>query len=91
MTALTHREQIAYDMIREAAYLQKPCPSNLDIAVAIDCESLATPPRLLKRLEAKGLIHVERYQCGRTVTLADNGRRTRPTDTTPHWRPGVTC
>lgn len=75
---LTPAEAIAYRMIYEAAEAGEPCPMNVDIEIAIGANSSSMGPITVRRLEAKGLITVERYYRARVVTVIATGKTTAP-------------
>jgi Mn-dependent DtxR family transcriptional regulator len=78
MQPLTRQESIVLAMIERAAFTGKPCPSNLDIEMELNCNSSSIAPTIIRRLEEKGYIKVTRYQRAREVTLTSTGMSTAP-------------
>lgn len=76
----------AMRLIEQAASLGEPCPKNETIAVAIGYSSVSASCRVLNRLEANGLIHVERGAINRVVTILATGKRTAGVVHHQHWR-----
>ena len=76
MQGLNEFEAITYEMIERAANRGEPCPSNLDIEMALGCSSTSVAPTVVKMLEQKGLILVTRYQRAREVTIISTGKST---------------
>lgn len=84
---LTDSELIVFAAIKVAARNGEPCPTNMDLAELLACNSIATPCRALKSLEAKGFVTVERYQHARQVFIRGTGLSTaEPRNKTTHWR-----
>lgn len=75
---LNEYERITLKMIEDAAEADKPCPSNLDIEMALGCNSTSVAPTVVKMLEGKGLIEVTRYQRAREVKIVSTGKSTAP-------------
>lgn len=73
---VTPWEAIAYDEIRRAAQAGDACPLNLDLEMMFECNSTSVAPSVVKRLEAKGLIIVRRYQRFREVQIVATGQWT---------------
>lgn len=73
---VTPGEAIAYDMIAAAAASNQPCPDNIDIELANGWNSCSQGPKMVKRLEIKGLIVVRRYQRFREVQIVATGEWT---------------
>lgn len=73
---VTPWEAIAYDEIVLAAQAGTPCPLNLDIEMLIECSSGSVVPKVVQRLERKGLIIVKRYQRFREVQIVATGEWT---------------
>lgn len=77
-----------YAIIESVVRAGIPMPTNEELAGKLGCSSIATPARLLSRLEAEGRVQVTRYQTARAVYLPalrasalsqrQGGR--------PHWR-----
>jgi Mn-dependent DtxR family transcriptional regulator len=78
MQPLTRQESIVLAMIERAVFAGKPCPSNLDIEMELNCKSSSIAPTIIRRLEEKGYIKVTRYQRAREVTLTSTGMSTAP-------------
>jgi hypothetical protein len=70
-----------FAMIEAAANTGKPCPSNEDIAFALDFSSGSSGARILGHLERAGLIRVDRIlRSVRVATILATGKKTlRPT------------
>lgn len=78
-------------LLTRAAEADEVCPSNNDLAVAIDAQSSATPVRMMQLLEADGLIKVSRFGAGREVTIVATGKKTRWDGARkPHFRQTAT-
>ena len=73
--AVTNTEQAVIDFIAEAAARGEKCPSNTVIADHIGY-GLTNISSLLKTIEAKGAITVERGNNKRVVTIVATGART---------------
>ena len=73
---MTPNETIVYDALCEAAEAKRPCPTNLDLEMLLGCDSTSTAPMTVKRLEARGLIEVVRWQRFRTVKICATGEET---------------
>lgn len=73
---MTPNETIIYDALCEAAAKKLPCPLNLDLEMLIGCDSTSTAPKVVKRLEQRGLIEVIRYQRFRQVRICATGQWT---------------
>lgn len=73
---VTPNEAIIYDEIVRAAEFGLVCPNYLDLNEAANLESSSASPSIVKRLEAKGLIMVKRYQRFREVTIIATGQTT---------------
>ena len=74
--ALNEFETITLAMIRRAAQAGEPCPTNLDIEIELGCNSTSVAPSVVKRLEDKGIIRVNRYQRAREVEIIETGEKT---------------
>lgn len=68
-----------------AAEAHETCPTNDALAVAIQASAVAASD-LVRRLERRGLIKVQRGNCTRVVTVLSTGKRTLGQVTAPHWR-----
>lgn len=75
---LSPREQIIYHLIREAAEKGEPCPDNLTLAMAADLASISGPARALKKMEAQGLLTVQRGINWRIAIFPDGPATARP-------------
>lgn len=63
------------------------CPTVTHFAVLLDCSEGGTVVGIMKRLEARGLIRVQRYQKTRQVTILATGAQTaEPKSKAIHWR-----
>ena len=65
-----------FDMLADAADAGAPCPSNIEIEVAIGASSSSMGAKAVDRLEQGGRIHVKRGQRARVVTIVATGRST---------------
>lgn len=74
-----------FAMLVRAAEAGAVCPSNPAMAEAIGASSVANGPRILSKLEKRGLIRVMRGACSRVVIITATGKRTAGEITTPHW------
>jgi SOS-response transcriptional repressor LexA len=80
-------EALTLALIERAADQGQRAPTCDEIQELIGCESSSTPAMLVKYLERKGLIRVERYQRERQITIIATGRATAPVKTKAiHWR-----
>lgn len=73
---MTPNETIVYDALCEAASLGAVCPNYLDLNELIGAESSSTSPSIVKRLEDRGFIRVQRWQRFRQVTICATGEST---------------
>lgn len=73
-------EQLA-QMIFDAAFNGKPCPTNLEIAAAFGYASSSRGAALILELEKSGRIFVERHHQTRVVTLRHTTIDGRPVRT----------
>lgn len=76
LAGLTWTERTTYRALVEAAEAGLPCPSNIDIEMLCGYNSCSMGPVMVKRLERKGLIRVERFQRFRIVEIVATGART---------------
>lgn len=76
MTDLTPWETIVYEALCIAADRHEPCPVNLDLEMLIGANSTSMGPKMVRRLEEKGLIRVVRYQKFREVEIVATGKTT---------------
>lgn len=68
--------RITLAMIEKAAAANERCPTNTEIARAVGGKSMNTGSQAIARLEAEGLIAVERGNISRVVTIVASGART---------------
>lgn len=84
------KEVAMYAELTRCAELGLPCPRADDFAELLGGEeggAISTTVLVMHRLEQQGLIHVERFQRARVVTILASGKRTaEPNCKTPHWR-----
>lgn len=73
---LGEAERIAYRMINHAAETGLPCPVNIDLEVAAGFNSSSMGPKLVRKLENRGLIRVSRFQRFRMVEIVATGKKT---------------
>lgn len=73
---LAPAEQIAYRLINHAAEHGQPCPVNIDLEVAAGFNSSSMGPKLVRKLESRGLIRVSRFQRFRLVEIVATGKQT---------------
>lgn len=86
-SAATEAERIVLQALIKAANSHAPCPSNNELAELLGASSTATPVGILRRLQARGIIRVERFSTSRQVTIVASGRRTKIAGVkAPHWR-----
>ncbi|GGI82108.1 hypothetical protein GCM10007973_18190 [Polymorphobacter multimanifer] len=64
------------DMLTCAADAGAPCPSNARLAEELGVNSLKDVTGPIKRLEARGLIKVQRGNRARIVEIVSTGKRT---------------
>jgi DNA-binding MarR family transcriptional regulator len=84
---LTEMERETLALIAEATEAGRQAPTADDIQERIGCNSISTTVNLVRRLELRGLILVERFQRTRRITLVSTGKRTAAvSNETPHWR-----
>jgi len=73
---LAPAERIAYQLINHAAEHGQPCPVNIDLEVATGFNSTSMGPKLVRKLESRGLIRVSRFQRFRLVEIVATGKQT---------------
>ena len=73
---LAPAERIAYQLINHAAEHGYPCPVNIDLEVATGFNSTSMGPKLVRKLERRGLIRVSRFQRFRLVEIVATGKHT---------------
>ncbi len=62
MSRMAEWEVEVFDELKRAVAAGEPCPTNLDLEMIIGCSSGSNVPKLIGRLERKGLIRVIRWQ-----------------------------
>lgn len=86
MTTLPPADALLLSTLTDAADRGVPCPTNEDLADMLGF-GLSAPPGIMRRLEMRGLIRVEKYQRERRVTIMSTGNKTAEVRTpAPHWR-----
>lgn len=84
------KETVMFAVLTRAAALGEACPTCEYFAGLFGEEEggvVSTTVLVMQRLERQGLIHVERFQRSRVVTILATGQRTaEPKNKTPHWR-----
>ena len=73
---LSQRETLVMRLLENAAERGDQCPGNAFIAGAIGAGSISAPPEVIKGLEKKGYISVQRFQRSRVVTICATGKQT---------------
>jgi len=73
---LAPAERIAYQLINHAAEQGHPCPVNIDLEVATGFNSTSMGPKLVRKLERRGLIRVSRFQRFRLIEIVATGKQT---------------
>ena len=87
MGQLSSWERIALAAIMEAADSGSPAPTCDELVERCGCNAVSTTADLVKRLERRGLIRVERYQRSRRIHVLATGKATaEPMNKRPHWR-----
>lgn len=86
---MTEAETIAYDALMNAAEHGLPCPLNLDLEDMLGFSSTSMGPKLIRRLEQRGLIIVRRFQRFREVQIVATGKWTKRSDAMHVERPHV--
>lgn len=81
-------EQIVLDALVQAAEDERPCPTADDLLELLpQFNSVSVTVAIVQRLEAEGVIKVERFQRGRRVRIVSTGKSTAPPpNLAPHWR-----
>lgn len=81
-------ERIVLQALVRAANAGQRCPTADDLLELLPhLNSVSTTVVILKRLERKGMIKVDRYQRARRVTILKSGKATAaPSSLAPHWR-----
>jgi hypothetical protein len=83
--AMTDRR--IYGAIAEAARAALPCPTADDLMEVSGYKAVSSTVEAMQRLEAAGVIVVERYQRSRRVQIVSTGQWTAlPLNRAPHWR-----
>lgn len=75
-TELSHEESMVYRMIYEAAELGDPCPVNIDLEEAAQYSSCSMGSKVVRKLESKGYLVVERSQKARRCQITATGKWT---------------
>lgn len=83
--AVPERVRRAMAMLNRAAEAGDRCPSNLELADALGGSSPSMGANIVALLETMGLIAVERFGCGRVVTILSTGKATQPMSGRAHW------
>lgn len=85
---LSHDEEVVLTAITRAANVGASCPTADDLLEMLpQFNSVSVTVDIVNRLEAEGMIEVERYQRGRRVKIVSTGKMTAaPTNLAPHWR-----
>ena len=83
---LSQRETLVMRLLENAAERGDQCPGNAFIAGAIGAGSISAPPEVIKGLEKKGYISVQRFQRSRVVTICATGKQTAAVRDEVHWR-----
>jgi hypothetical protein len=85
---LSRDEEVVLAAITRAANAGYPCPTADDLLDLLpQFHSVSVTVDIVNRLEAEGMIEVERYQRGRRVKIVSTGNMTAlPTNLAPHWR-----
>jgi len=87
-TSLSENEAIVYRMIRKAAEMGDPCPSNSLLTTACGFSSIAAPVGVVNRLKKRGLFKVDIRQRSRVVTFPDGlATKDEGNDIIHHRRP----
>lgn len=73
---LSKPERMAFQALWDAAEAGRPCPTNIDLEVMIGYASSSMGSSVVRRLEAKGMIRVRRYQRFREIQIVATGRWT---------------
>ena len=84
--SLSPSARALFAMITLAAEADEPCPSNRALAGALGFSSVGHVPAVLNRIQAAGLIRIERGQSARIVTILASGKRTAGEPGRIHWR-----
>ena len=74
--ALTYAERVALKAMMDAAENDRPCPSNFVLEGITGYSSTSMGPKLVRLLEEKGFIQVERFQRFRRVKIVETGQWT---------------
>ena len=70
---LPEMERVVLALIAEAAEAGHQAPTADDIQERTGCNSISTTVNLVRRLEVRGLIEVERFQRTRRITVVSSG------------------
>lgn len=88
-SALSPREALLYRELEIAAAEGAPCPSNVDLSGCIN-GSASEASNVLRGLELKGFVHVERSNRERCVTIIATGKATAPVRRASNAAPVIT-
>lgn len=86
MKTLTANERAVLAALTRAADAGAACPSNTALCDAAGILSPGLASELVGRLEALGLIRVERLNAARCVTIVATGHATQAVSGKKHWR-----
>ena len=86
---MTKAERAAYDMLCQAAENNEPCPPSMDIEDGLGFSSTSMGPKVIARLEAKGVIEVRRFQRFRQVKIMATGKWTKQSEEMRSSKPHV--
>jgi hypothetical protein len=75
-STISGQDMVVLAALTGAANAGLPCPSNDDILAMTGAASPSSSAAILKKLEKRGLITVERFTNSRRVTIIETGRRT---------------
>ncbi|MDQ0250932.1 DNA-binding MarR family transcriptional regulator [Sphingomonas kyeonggiensis] len=88
-SSLSPRETMVYRLLEEAANDGRPCPTNAAIAQTFE-GSASDATYILRGIEQKGLIRVDRFNRARRVTIVATGRATEEIKGVPNKAPETT-
>lgn len=80
------REALCLKILTERAEHGLACPTNNELCELLGYDSPAAPARIIKQLENRRLISVERGQVTRVITVLATGDRTAGQVGQAHWR-----
>ena len=84
--SLSPSARALFALISLAAEAGEACPSNRKLAGVLGFSSVGHVPAVLNRIQAAGLIRIERGATARIVTILANGKRTAGELGNLHWR-----